>query len=548
MTNMGSARPPVGPPAKPSGAAVKGNKSCYKKLIIALFPVLLISACASGGKPSGAAELENKGSAMGMPVPDWVKTYVAEGVSALQAQSQYEDKYCVIGEESGVNKQFVLAWADSFSAQQRIGAMLRTTIAGKYTAAVQANAASLGALGREIASGVYQQEIGNSVSALVNVSFSGAQREADWWTLRRRYDPDDPSAYSDEYTAYVLYTVPKAELNRQIAFALAESVSMDSGLYDITIALAREILLDGVSHLEPAVSAPESVTAPVIADLPVPDAASAPISYAIAEITPQEEYYLGRAVAAGILANYKIWTARPDLVEYVNKICDAIVLNSSKPYLFNGYHAALLDSDEVNAFATPGGHIFITRGLVTAAESEDALAAVIAHEIAHIQMRHSVKAITTSRIVQAIMAGAPSGGESPTEKAEEIANVTGLDINAVTGIFDQAAGEMISALINNGYAQVQEFNADYTAVTLLAAAGYSPRGLPDMLRELEKTQGTQGSPGSRGAPESRGGFDHGFNRTHPSPAQRLSAIQPTVGLYRTPDTRPYRQSRFSAVR
>jgi Zn-dependent protease with chaperone function len=513
-----------------------------KKLIIALFPVLLITACASGGKLSNITELENKGSAMGLPVPDWVKTYAAEGVSALQAQSQYKDKYCVVGEETGVNKQFVLAWADSFSAQQRIGAMLRTNVAGKYAATVQANAASLGALGREIASGAYRQEIDNSVTALVNVSFSGAQREADWWTLHRRYDPDAPSVYIDEYTAYVLYTVPKAELNRQIAFALAESVSMDSGLYDITIALAREILLDGVSRLDPVISATErqSVTAPAIVELPVPDAVSAPISYAIAEITPREEYYLGRAVAAGILVNYKIWTARPDLVEYVNKICAAIVLNSSKPYLFNGYHAALLDSDEINAFATPGGHIFITRGLVTAAASEDALAAVIAHEIAHIQMRHGVKAVTTGRIVQAIMAGAGSGVETAMEKAEEIANVTGLDINAVAGIFNQVTGEMVSALVNNGYAQVQEFNADYTAVTLLAAAGYSPQGLPDMLRELEKTQKSRSDMSA--------GFNHGFSRTHPSPAQRLSAIQPTIGLYRTTDEHPYRQSRFNAVR
>ncbi|GHV95760.1 hypothetical protein AGMMS50293_20800 [Spirochaetia bacterium] len=498
-------------------------------IIIAAALLFSLAACASGGKSTNTTELENKGTSMNIPTPAWVKTYVTKGIAALQAQ--YKDQYCVIGEESGVNKQLVLTWADSFSAQQRIGAMLRTNVASSYTATVQGNAAALGALGREIASGVYQQEIDNSINTLVNVSFSGAQREADWWTLRRRYDPDDPAVYTDEYTAYVFYTIPKAELNRQTAFALAASVSMDSGLYDITIALARTMLLDGVPYLAPAASTP---AAPIITEPPVPDAANTPISYAITEITPQEEYYLGRAVGAAILANYTIWTARPDLVDYANKICAAIVINSSKPEIYNGYHVALLDSDEINAFATPGGHIFITRGLVTTTASEDALAAVIAHEIAHIQMRHSVKAITTSRITQAIMAG--SG--STREKAEEIANATGLDLNTVAAIFNEAAGEMTSALVNNGYAQVQEFNADYTAVTLLAASGYSPQGLTDMLRELERTQKSR--PGS--------GFNNGFSQTHPTPAQRLSAVQTTIGLYRPGDTRSYRQSRFTAVK
>jgi Zn-dependent protease with chaperone function len=502
------------------------KKLFFVFLVLAVL-TLILSGCASGGAGANYTELENKGSSLGVGTPNWVKTYVSKGVSALQAQSEFKDKYCVVGEETGVNKQFVLAWADSFSAQQRIGAMLRTNVASKYTAAVQGNSSSLGALGKEIASGTYEQTIDNSINTLVNVSFSGAQRDADWWTLRRRYDPDNPSVFSDEYTAYVLYTIPKTELNRQIAFALADSVSMDSGLYDITIALAREILLDGVSSLDAAVAVPQG--AAPLTPIAVPDSTSAPISYAIAEITPQEEYYLGRAVGANILANYKIWTARPDISDYVNRITQAIVVNSPKPYLYNGYHAALLDSDEINAFATPGGHIFVTRGLVSSAASEDALAAVIAHEIAHIQMRHSVKAIATSRIAQAIMAG----GGSALEQAAETANAIGLDLSVVADIFDESTGEMVSSLVNNGYAQVQEFNADYTAITLLAAAGYNPQGLIDMLRELEKSQKGQ-----------KGGFSH----THPTPTQRLLAVQAAVSLYRVEDTRPFRQNRFGAVK
>jgi hypothetical protein len=103
------------------------KKAWFAFPVFAVLP-LIFSGCA-GGPGTRFTELENKGSAMGIPAPDWVKTYVSKGISVLQAQGQFKDKYCVVGEETGVNKQFVLAWADSFSARQRIGAMLRTNLA-----------------------------------------------------------------------------------------------------------------------------------------------------------------------------------------------------------------------------------------------------------------------------------------------------------------------------------------------------------------------------------------------------------------------------------
>jgi hypothetical protein len=81
--------------------------------------------------------------------------------------------------------------------------------------------------------------------------------------LTRRYDPDQKDVYSDEYTAYVLYTIPKAELNQQIADKLQTSVKRDSALYDITIQLAQRILLEGFEYLgagdlAPAASPPQT--------------------------------------------------------------------------------------------------------------------------------------------------------------------------------------------------------------------------------------------------------------------------------------------------
>ncbi|MDR0668493.1 MAG: hypothetical protein LBF95_00280, partial [Treponema sp.] len=211
---------------------------------------VIVSGCA-GGPAVRTLELDNKGKAIGVETPDWIKLYVADGVTAVQAL--FKDKYCVIGEESSTNLQFALAWADNFSAQQRIGAMLRTTISSKFQAAESGASQSSGGANSTSAAGTaeYRQEIDNAINAVVNVSYSGAQRDSDWWVLMRRYDPDQDDAYTDEYIAYVLYTIPKAELNRQIAQALETSVSRDSVLYDITIALAKDIMRDGVEYLDP---------------------------------------------------------------------------------------------------------------------------------------------------------------------------------------------------------------------------------------------------------------------------------------------------------
>jgi hypothetical protein len=474
------------------------NKVCMKPdrfFTVILLVVLAAAFAGCAGSPGARApDLENKGTGMGIPTPAWVKTYIEKGVSALQAQPQYKDKYCVVGEESGVNRQFVIAWADAASAQQRIGSLLRTNIASRYEAAVNAQAAS-GAIN----SGQYQQEIDNCLNALVNVSYSGAQREADWWALRRRYDPNDKSVYADEYTAYVLYTIPKTEMNRQIAAALEHSVSKGSALYDITIALARDILLQGYDETGLQSAALIERTASASYNPP-----GSPTAQALEELNTPEEYTVGREVAASILADYKIWDANPALTAYLNLICAAIVINSPDPSLYNGYHAAILDSPEINAFATPGGHILVTRGLVAAAATEDALAAVIAHEIAHIQLRHGLRAIQTNR-----------------------------DAEDWFAQFTLSGAQTIAGAINSGFSQTQEFDADITALSLLAAAGYSPQGLIEMLNQLKKIQ-----PGISG----------GFNSSHPSPTSRLVNAQIAAARYgNIKDTSSFRQNRFKAV-
>ncbi|MDR0388539.1 MAG: M48 family metalloprotease [Spirochaetaceae bacterium] len=243
-------------------------------------------------------------------------------------------------------------------------------------------------------------------------------------------------------------------------------------------------------------------------------------SRASEDFTPEQEYYLGRAVGANILSFYTVYTARPALTNYVNRICQTIAINSPQPDIYNGYHVAILDSDEINGFATSGGHIFLTRGLIACAESEDALAAVIAHEIAHILLQHSLEAIKKSRKTQAILttAGSIAGA------------IDNENIAALTDAFGESIQSAISTMVNSGYAQEQEFDADKTALALLADAGYDPAALIEMLTVLKTNQGRQPNKG--------------FAKTHPSPQARIDSAASAVSAYAVNDTRSFRNARF----
>ena len=245
------------------------------------------------------------------------------------------------------------------------------------------------------------------------------------------------------------------------------------------------------------------------------------INTAAEEISPEQEYFIGRAVAANILSSYKLWNGNPSLTTYLNHICASITINSIRPNIFNGYHVAILDSNEINAFATSGGHILITRGLINAANTEDSLAGVIAHEIAHIQLKHGIKAIKNSRITQALLVtGASAAGAA-----------SGMTTSQLNDVLKESVGEIIHTMVNSGYSQAQEFEADNTAMSLMADAGYNPSGLIEMLRSLNNVQ-TAGS---------------GFGKTHPTPAQRINNAEKTVKNFKAPDNSAVRRMRFTAL-
>jgi len=240
-----------------------------------------------------------------------------------------------------------------------------------------------------------------------------------------------------------------------------------------------------------------------------------------AEVTPVDAYFLGRAVAANILAVYKPYTQNAELTQYVNRICQTLAINSSQPVAYNGYHVIILDSAEFNAFASSGGHIFITKGLVELTSSEDMLAAVIAHELAHVMLKHSIDIINDVRISNEMMAAA--------DRAADIAARNSASARQLL-YFRESVTKTVDTLMKNGYAQTQEFNADWEAVVLLAYAGYDPSALIEVLRVLQKVQTSQKG---------------GLYTTHPSPRERIASLEKLK--FRAPDTRKYRVPRFKSM-
>jgi len=221
-----------------------------------------------------------------------------------------------------------------------------------------------------------------------------------------------------------------------------------------------------------------------------------------ADITPEQEYYIGRAVAATILQTYPA-ADEPAANEYLNQLGQALAMASDRPQTFGGYHFLLLDSEEVNAFAAPGGLVLVTRGLVRCCGSEDALAAVLAHEIGHVQGKHGLRAIKKSRLTSALA----------ILSVEAARNLGDEDLKQLTADFEGSIMDVTQTLVNSGYARGLEKEADEAAVAILGRVGYDPRALASMLLMM----GERVKPGGPG-----------FGRTHPSPQDRLGALPPSL--------------------
>ena len=237
------------------------------------------------------------------------------------------------------------------------------------------------------------------------------------------------------------------------------------------------------------------------------------------EVTAEDCYFIGRALGARILSSYRP-LENPVLTRYVEKVCATITVNSPMPEFYNGYHIMILDSPEINAISSPGGHIFITRGLLELTGSEDDLAAIIAHEVAHIQLAHAAAIINSMQLTEYLGAlGAASAATAAREASVPERTVS----------FGNAVVELANTLMKNGYSQAQEYESDSYALALLAVSGYQSGALINILKVLQQAQ--PGRPG-------------GLYDTHPGIASRIVALEPQLAKYRTEDTGAWRTGRF----
>ncbi|MCC2636866.1 MAG: peptidase Ste24p [Moraxellaceae bacterium] len=199
-----------------------------------------------------------------------------------------------------------------------------------------------------------------------------------------------------------------------------------------------------------------------------------------------DEEKLGREVAGRLLGAAAL-VQDDALQKYVNKVGRYVAAQSDRPDL--NWTFGVIESPSVNAFAAPGGYVFVTRGLYALLQNEAELAGVLAHEIGHVNARHHVRLMQKQRVVS-------MGQEFLTQKAgkEDVKKLVGNGAEILARSLDKAS----------------EFEADRLGVYYATRAGYDSYGLPAVLDRLQAS----------------GGSDRFtlLYKTHPLPSARLSAL------------------------
>lgn len=214
-------------------------------------------------------------------------------------------------------------------------------------------------------------------------------------------------------------------------------------------------------------------------------------------LSAEEEISLGLQSTPKMIEQYQ--GLHPDsddqrLVQEVGKKISTNSMASSSPYEFKFY--LLADEETVNAFALPGGPIFITYALFEKLEDEDQLAGVLGHEIGHVISRHSAERMAKQGFTNSILTGVAVGSESggATQTAAVAAN-----------------------LVNMKYGRGDELESDHIGVKIMLEAGYDPEALIGVMKILES------SSGSSRLPE--------FQSTHPNPKNRIEKIKEAIEMY-----------------
>ena len=207
-------------------------------------------------------------------------------------------------------------------------------------------------------------------------------------------------------------------------------------------------------------------------------------------VSPEDEVKLGKAYAPQI---ERRWAGRiPDenLQSYVNQVGQRMARVCHHPE-FSYRYTAVQDS-MVNAFAVPGGHIFITRGLLDKLNSEAELASVLAHETGHVVAQHTAAAISRETVMAALVVAASVSG-------------AGVDVGG--------ASAFVAQCLSLQYTRDDETEADWAGLSYMTQAGYDPNGMISTMRILQKLQTERPIE---------------FFSTHPNPETRIADIRERI--------------------
>jgi predicted Zn-dependent protease len=236
------------------------------------------------------------------------------------------------------------------------------------------------------------------------------------------------------------------------------------------------------------------------------------VGKATLEIGEKDEISIGNDMAARLLGAAPL-VDDPALQQYVNRVGRWLAAQTERPDL--PWQFGVLESADVNAFAVPGGTIFVTRGLLAQMKSEAELAGALAHEIGHVLKKHHLKAIQKN--AQAALAG-------------EALNLALKDQRSAARDKLLSAG---SELYARGLDKSDELEADRLGVVIAARGGYDAYGLPAVLQTLQAMNPQDSSLAL-------------MFKTHPAPEERLEALdkmQPTLERY---GSQPQLAERFIA--
>lgn len=179
------------------------------------------------------------------------------------------------------------------------------------------------------------------------------------------------------------------------------------------------------------------------------------------------EIVFGRELAARIIGRYSIYQDK-DVTRYVNLVGKGLSQYTNRPEI--EFRFAVLDTDIVNAYAAPGGYIFITKGALKVMDDEAELAGVLAHEIAHISQRHIVKELNIKGTDESAVAG--------------LAKLIGGTTETLRGVFTQMVDEAVEILFEKGMKKNDELDSDRLGTMIISAAGYDPSALSRYLKKV----------------------------------------------------------------